>query len=273
MKKILVLAATAVVLFTSCRSTKKIQTAIANSHKDSVVVIAPATNPKEDSVNFIRDTYTQLTGHHINFTSFSAKINVDYSDGNKNYNVNATLRMYKDSAIWISVNAIFGIEALRAFITKDSVKILDKQNKTYTARSVEYLKDVTALPLDLSTLQDLLIGNPVFLDSNITAYSKTANVISLINIGDWFKNLVTLDDQKKLLLHSKLDDVDDTRSRTCDLTYSDYENKSGIDFSTGRQISIIATKSKLDITLNFKQYDFNEPLNFPFSIPKNYKRK
>ena len=74
--------------------------------------------------------------------------------------------MYKDSVIWISITALFGIEGLRAYITKDSVKIINKQDKVYTGRSVAYLQEVTALPLDLHSLQELLIGNPVFLDSN-----------------------------------------------------------------------------------------------------------
>ena len=77
-------------------------------------------------------------------------------------------------------NAIFGIEGLRALITRDSVKILDKQNKLYTARSIGYLQEVSALPVNLSTLQDLIIGNAVFVDSNIISYSKFDNSISSI---------------------------------------------------------------------------------------------
>jgi hypothetical protein len=65
--------------------------------------------------------------------------------------------------------------------------------------------------------------------------------------------------------------VNITRNRTCDLTYSDYENKAGMLFSTARKITV-AEKSKLDIDMNIKQYSFNETLSLPFSIPKNYKR-
>jgi hypothetical protein len=258
-----------IILLASCRSTRKIQTAI--NRKDTTAV-SVSGNAKEDSVRFIRETYDKVQKNHINFNAFSAKINVDYVDADdKNYNVNAQLRMYKDSAIWISVTAIFGIEALRVYITRDSVKILDKQNKLYTGRSVTYLKDVSKLPLTLTTLQDLLIGNPVFLDSNITSYSVYENHLSLLNIGPLFKNLLTISAGDKLIERSKLDDADISRSRTCDLTYSDYENKKGVNFATVRKITI-AEKKKLDIRLDFKQYDFNEELTFPFSIPKNYKR-
>lgn len=235
------------------------------------MVVAPLTHPHEDSIAFIKNTYQELLKQKIDFTTFSAKVNVNYVDGdNKSYNVNAFVRMYRDSAIWISINAIFGIEAMRAFITKDSVKLLDKQNKTYTFRSVAYLQEVTDLPLDLQTLQQLIIGNPVFVDSNMVSYSQSPNSVSLLNIGDRFKNLITLSADEKTLLHCKMDDVDMARSRTCDLTYSEYEDKKGPNFSTGRKITV-AEKSKLDVLLEFKQYSFNETLSFPFSIPKNYK--
>jgi hypothetical protein len=261
-----------IVLFISCRSSKKIQTAVSTIKKDTVTVNHPVViHPHDDSVAFIRNTYHELLGQKIDFTTFSAKVNVNYVDGdNKSYNVNAFIRMYKDSAIWISINAIFGIEAMRAYITKDSVKLLDKANKTYTFRSVAYLQEVTDLPLDLHALQELIIGNPVFIDSNIVSYTQSPNSISLLSVGEKFKNLITLTADSKVLLHCKMDDVDMARSRTCDLTYSDYENKKGVNFSTGRKITV-AEKSKLDVVLEFKQYNFNETLSFPFSIPKNYK--
>jgi len=258
-----------IALLASCRSTRKIQTAI--SKKDTTAVSVTG-NAKEDSIRFIHETYEQIEKNHIDFKTFSARINVDYVDADdKNYNVNAQLRMYKDSAIWISVTAIFGIEGLRVFITPDSVKIIDKQNKLYTGRSVSYLQEVSKLPLTLSILQDLLIGNPVFLDSNIISYSIYQNHISLLNIGSVFKNLLTISAPDKLVERSKLDDADITKSRTCDLTYSDYENSKGPNFPTVRKITI-AEKKKLDVRLDFKQYDFNGELTFPFSIPKNYKR-
>jgi hypothetical protein len=253
----------------SCKPTKKIQTAIIKKDTTGITVIE--NHGAQDSMKFIKSTYHGLLANHIDYKTFSAKVNVDYIDADdKKYNVNANIRMYKDSTIWISVNAIFGIEGLRALITKDSIKILDKQNKLYTVRSIEYLQEVSSLPVDLHSLQDLLMGNAIFLDSNIVSYSKSGNAISLLSIGKIFKNLVTLNEGDHVILRSKLDDVDELRNRTGDLTYADYENKRGVNFSTIRKISF-AEKKKLDIRLEYKQYNFNEELTFPFSIPKNYK--
>ena len=184
--------------------------------------------------------------------------------------MNAVLRMYRDSLIWVSVNAVFGIEAMRMLITKDSVYLLDKLNKTYLIRRIDYLQEVTGLPLTLSIVQDLLVGNPVFIDSNIVSYSNNSITVSLLSIGRAFKNLVTINGNNNVLVHSKLDDIDISRSRTADLSYDDYESKKNKLFSSKRRITV-AEKNKLDISLNFKQYEFNDDVNFPFSIPRNYK--
>ncbi|MBS1921172.1 MAG: DUF4292 domain-containing protein [Bacteroidetes bacterium] len=273
MNKILSVCLLLISFLVACKSTKKIQTAISGIKKDSVtVVVQPGHDAHADSLNFIGSIYHTIENQKIEFTTFTAKVNVDYVGGdNKNYNVNAFVRMYKDSVIWISVNSFLGMEAMRVLITKDSVKLLDKLNKKYSARSVAYLQDVTALPLDLSTLQQLIIGNPVFLDSNIISYSMSNNMISLLSIGYWFKNLITVNESDKNIQHSKLDDVNVTRNRTCDLTYSDYESKKGPNFSTNRKITV-AEKSKLDVQLDFKQYDFNKTLSFPFPVSDKYKR-
>lgn len=41
-------------------------------------------------------------------------------------------------------------------------------------------------------------------------------------------------------------------------------------FAQKRSITV-AEKKTLEIKLNYKQYEFNETLSFPFSVPKNYK--
>jgi len=260
-----------VFFITSCRGPKKLQTAINKRDTTEVVVVAsPNNTAHDDSMQYIQTARNTIISQKINFTTFNAKVEVDYSGGDgKKYNVNAVLRMYKDSIIWISVNALLGIEAIRMVVTKDSVRLVNKLDKVYTARSVSYLQEVTALPLDLSTLQDLIIGNPVYLDSNIVSYERSGEELSLLSLGTVFRHFITLHSDDKKIQHSKLDDVDILRNRTCDLVYDKYETKKGVRFSTKRQITV-SDKTKLDVKLDFKNYDFNETLSFPFSVPKNY---
>jgi Domain of unknown function (DUF4292) len=263
-----------IVIIASCKSAKKIQTAITKTKTDTTQMII-VDNAHADSIMVIHDLLTKLNSNRIsNFKTFSAKIKVDYRDKEgEQPELTVFVHMLKDSIIWVSVNAtIFSYEALRVLITPDSIKVLNKKDKIVQLRSVSYLQDLTDLPFDFHTLQDLLLGNPIYLDSNVVSYSKTDQAIALMSVGVLFKHLLTITNGDYLLQHSKLDDADPLRNRTADLTYTGYENINGVKFATERRISV-SEKAKLDVDMNFKQYSFNETLSYAFNIPKNFKRQ
>ncbi len=254
----------------SCKSTKAINKVIAP--RDTVINVE-STVLSKDSTLLPSDTKRNIAKNYIDFNTFSAKIKVDAENAKgKQPDITATLRMIKDSAIWISLNATFlNIEVYRIFITKDSVVLMNKQDKEVQYRSLDYLQEVTQIPFDFNTLQNLLIGNPVFFNDSNAIFRKQDDVILASSIGNDFKNLLTFS-ALNLLLHSKLDDVDVNRNRTASISYDDYVNSNDRSFSTKRQITI-SEKSKIDIRLNYKQFEFNKELSLSFSVPKNYKKK
>ena len=263
-----------IVLAASCKSAKKIQTAITKTKTDTSQMII-VDNSHADSVTVIHELLGKLNSNRIgNFKTFSAKVKVNYRDKEgEQPELTVFVRMQKDSVIWISVNAtIFSYEALRVLVTPDSVKVQNKKDKIIQLRSVNYLKELVDLPFDFYTLQDFLLGNPIYLDSNVVSYKKNDQSITLMNVGSLFKHLLTITSGNYLLQHSKLDDVEALRNRTADLTYSGYETSNGVKFATERRVSV-SEKSKLDIDMDFKQYSFNETLSYPFAIPKNFKHK
>lgn len=271
MKYYLPLAVIGLLIFSvsGCRPTRQINKAIAP--KDSAVSVVN-NQSADDSIAMVRGTLDSLLNKRINFKTFNAKIKVEYQDvKGKKPDLTAVVRIIRDSAIWISLTAsIINFEVYRVLITKDSVILLNKQDKEVQYRSLDYLQEVTQIPFDYHTLEDLLVGNPVFLDSNIVAYRKLNDRILLSVAGLFYKNLLTLTSDNFILVHSKLDDVDINRNRTADITYSDFENKNGINFSTYREITV-SEKNKLDIQLNFKSYEFNKELSVFFNVPKNYR--
>lgn len=255
----------------SCRSTKKLQTAI--SKKDTSVVIS--TPPSvTDSLQGASEVLKSLNKNRITYKTFSAKIKVEYEDyRGKQPDFNAFVRLYKDSVLWVSINATFlSIEAFRILITKDKIVVLNKLNKKVEYHDFHYIEDIAHIPLTFSILQDIIVGNPVYVGDSIVSYRQTANHILLGTVNDLFKNLLTISADNNLLERSKLDDIDVGQNRTADLTYGEYAKKGDLYFSAYREITV-AEKTKVDISLDFKQYDFNNELSFPFNVPKNYKSK
>ena len=254
----------------SCRTTRHINKAIAPKDSTGMVMITSHTNA--DSAILVNQSMENIRKHHIDFKTFNAKIKVEYQDAKgKQPDIIAVVRIVKDSGIWVSLSAsMFNIEVFRLFITRDSVILMNIREKEVQYRSLDYLQDLTEIPFDYATLQDLLIGNPIFNNGKVVSFKKSESHILLLTIGEYFKHLLTLSADNFLMLHSKLDDVEIARNRTADITYGDYDYKTGLAFSTYREITV-SEKNKLDIRLNYKTYEFNKDLSVSLRVPKNYK--
>jgi hypothetical protein len=260
-----------IITIASCRPAKKVQhIENAISKKDTSVRVTQKKTV--DSFLVVKNIINNLFKQRIDFTTFNAKVKIDYEGKVNSDQATAYVRIQKDSLIWISITGALGIEGIRVMINKDSVKLMNKLEKTVEYRSITYLQELTEVPFDFYALQDVIVGNPVFIDSNIVSYKSTGNELLVLMVGNVFKHLITLSSTDLKVLHSKLDDVDSTRNRTADITYDNYEIAGSFNFSTRRKITV-AEKSKLDINLDFKSYGFNKPQDYPFNIPKNYKRR
>ncbi len=257
--------------FAGCHSTKKLQSAI--SRKDTTLSIIHKV-PNADSLSAASLILRSLNKNKIDFKTFSAKVKVQYEDRNgKQPDFNAFIRLQKDKALWVSISATFlSIEAFRVFITPDTIIVINKLDKVVEYHPFSYIESIAHIPLTFSTLQDIIIGNPIFVGDSIVAFRQTENHILLGTVGKLFKNLLTISANNKLLEKSKLDDIELGRNRTADLIYDNYENDTQFSFATYREITE-AEKSRVDIRLFFKQYEFNKELSFPFNIPRNYKTK
>jgi hypothetical protein len=277
MKKFLLIAVSIVPILFSCKTVKKTQVIQqAFNKKDTTQTIVIKESPRVDSAAIVKDIMSKVVRRKIDFNTFNAKIKVAYEGPEKSDNFTVYLGMKKDSIILIKVTGTFlGIPGvgLEAKINKDSVTVYFHQGEKYVMnRPISYLKEVIEIPFDFSTIQDLLIGNPIFIDSNVVSYRAGPNQLSVLMIGDLFKHLLTMDNTDFKALHSKLDDVDIQRNRTGDITFGSYLPMGPYQFATYRSISI-AEKSKLNVYLDFKEFALNEPLKYNFDVPRKLKRK
>ena len=261
----------------SCKTMKKVATIQeAIDKKDTTQTVVITETPKVDSASIVRGIMEKVVTNNIQFKTFNAKIKVDYESAENSDSYTGYLSIAKDSLIYIRIRGSFlGIsaEGLQVKISKDSVVLVKKVGDKYVQyRTIDYLKEATQIPFDFSTLQDLLIGNPVFVTDNIVSYRDGPSTLSVLMVGEIFKHLITLSNEDFKVVHSKLDDVDIQRNRTCAISFSNYQPMGTYQFATQRKI-VVAEKSKLDINLDFKEFALNEPLKYTFEVPKNYKRK
>lgn len=222
---------------------------------------------------FNKTMLASIRSNNIDFTTFSGKLKVDFESESKQMSgINVVIHMQKDSMIWISASVPLIGEVARALITPDSVKVVDKFHKKLMLRATKDAKDILNVPFDFKTLQDMLIGNPVYLTDSIYHVVKTPSVISFSCDSTDFTSLFNVFADDYGLQQSKVMDKDSTHKRSCELTYGEYKTLDGHKFATRRRI-FVEEKNVTKVNMDFSKVEFNQPVGFNFPIPSGYTRE
>ena len=263
-----------VLFLASCSTYKKVQVIKdALSKADSTNAALLSKKPKVDSAAIIKGILNKIELAKIDFTTMNAKFKVDYETlkNADNYIVNVSIQ--KNKAIYLTVRGAMGVIGLKTLINKDSVVLIYPLSKKVELKPLSYLQEVLKIPFTYATVEDLVIGNPIFMNNtNIVSYKNNNGKLQVGLIGALFKNLIILNEDNTKILHLKLDDVDVNQHRTCDISYSDHTSYGKFQFPQYRDISI-AANNKLEIHMEVKEFAFDEPLKYTFAIPKLGKRK
>ena len=270
MKKTILSVLIISLIITACHTAKHAQRAVAAQPS---VTQSPAEKIKPvDSTSIIKDTITSLLNMPVNFTTFYGKAKADFNSERASGNATVYIRMQKDSVIWISVTGPLNIEGARVLITKDSLKIINKLESTVQLSSIQHLRQITRLPFSFSDFQNVILGKPsVFNNAELNFDLKpdsikvSAQQSSINYIFSFLRSNFILG-QSRFIANSNGNLID------ANIFYNNYQTINGINFSADRDIAITGT-APMRLQLNFKEYNFNQPQTFPFTISKNYSVK
>jgi len=110
--------------------------------------------------------YRLVTRNYLDYNTLSIKSGIKIEFNNKKYSLKGNFRLKKDSIIWINLNHASGIPVLRAIITPDSIKYLDKINKKYYAGRYEETAKALKINLNFKSLQSLLTNELISISDN-----------------------------------------------------------------------------------------------------------
>ena len=205
---------------------------------------------------------------HLNFKTLSGRMKIDYSDGGATQSVSVTFRMEKDKAIWLS--APLGI--VKAYITPDRVSFYNKLDNEYFDGDFSYLSQLLGTDLDFEKVQNLLLGDALF-DLRDEKYSMdiTNNYYQLKRrkSGDLFKTLFKIEPLNYKMASQQISQP--WKQRLLEINYNNYQkiNK----WILPDKIAIVATEGDHinNITIEYRNMEFNRALNFPYDIPNGFK--
>lgn len=231
--------------------------------------------------------YSKMLENHFNFEFVNAKFYASYKTGKDKTDVKGQLRMKNDSVIWISFSPALGIEAARMIMTDDSVKFINRLNKKYFKGEYSLLDSLLNTTIEYSIFQSMLIGN------DLTQYDVNKYRASID--GGLYR--ITIQERKKIRKFIKSDETDtkilvqniwldpetfrirkvalkelnDGDNKNLEVIYGVYRQVGDQHFPNEIQIKISAQKLVV-IDVKFTKVEVDQPLRFPFRIPKKYKK-
>lgn len=114
----------------SCKTTRKAEKPIVIKHGKSLEEIGADMLLKN-----IHDS-----AFYGKWISAKASVNATIDNDKNSFNIN--MRMCRDSAIWVSVSPLLGIEAVRVLLTPDTVRFLDRINHEYKVSGYKLINDL-----------------------------------------------------------------------------------------------------------------------------------
>ncbi len=184
------------------------------------------------------------------------------------------VRMRRDSAIWLSAG-LLGIEGVRALLTPDSVRVINRLEKTYFAGGYDYLTRLLNVPVSFAQAQALLLGNYQSAPAGAVLTLGTApgggqRVAYPLN-GVIVEQLV----QATTGRIGKLTLTETGTKRALTADYADFQAVDGARVPFARSLLVDARQGSTSTkaTLKYSKVSAGrEELSFPFDRPKGYTR-
>jgi hypothetical protein len=230
--------------------------------------------------------YSKMLENQIDFEYLNANFSISYQDGKKTTDLKGQLRIKNDSIIWITFSPALGIAAARVALTNDSIKFINRLNKKYFKGEYSLLDSLLNTTIDYSILQAMLVGNDIT-QYDIDKYRASIDGgLYRINIQERRKikkylrsneidsrvlvQNIWLDPDNFRIAKIELKELEDRDNKRLEVVYEDYLQV-GDQLFPDRLIITVQSQNTLIIDVNFVKVKVDEPLSFPFKIPKKYK--
>jgi hypothetical protein len=246
----------------------------------------------EDTIGKCRLTFktAKVLSKHIKeselvYKWIYAKADVQTLIDGEDHNLDIRVRGRKDSAIWISIQAVGLIDIAKLLITRDSVKMVVYVKKQYFKGDFNYINQLLNADLDFDLIQAALFGNSADFDDDDT---KMKPVIDRENC----QYLLSTERKRKLRRITSGQDSLKRSLQTMRLNTSTFKiiNNDFEDASTNRSFHAkydnflasdsvfaphnvnieIKAEKKIDLKINYVRIEINQPQKFTLNIPKSY---
>ena len=187
------------------------------------------------------------------------------------------LKMVRGKSISISMRPLLGIEVAKIHIEGNKIVIIDRLHRVYIEEDASLL--TSGVPVDVTTLQDLLLGRAHILgkgtlsakmggDVNISE-NNGVTTLAPKNTYEGFGYVYTFDSNDNLVA---LDVFPEGRASIYNVVYGNSTGTVAGTVATSISASTTIAKRALTLDLNLKNLQWNSDINNDLEIPSGYSK-
>ena len=220
-------------------------------------------------------TLPSVKAINTTFIFFNAKGKAQINLKGSKQGANLALRMRRDSIIWVSAG-LAGIEGVRAVLTRDSVRVMNRLDKTYFSGGYDYLSKLLNVPVSFAQMQALLLGD------YLPAPTGTKPTVAMEEAGRQRVSYPLADVLVERLLQAgtgrvqQLKMSDEATKRNLTVDYTDFKPLGelvGLPFAHATFIQAQQPAGVVTAAINYNKVNAGrERLTFPFAVPKGFRR-
>ena len=184
---------------------------------------------------------------------------------------NANIIWVRDSVLWINVKKL-GVEAARALVTKDSIYLINRLDKTYSIKGLESLQRQYNLPAGFDLLQHAVLASAWFFP-DISLQSDIKDQLHRLSGSNGVSGADYRMEEGSFFLRSE-SFVQQRDARIVTLGFDQYRRLPGVgQFPYLRSIEAYSPETgALRLELELSDVEVNVPKPFRFEIPDHYER-
>jgi hypothetical protein len=229
--------------------------------------LVPAKTPRP--VEFLRQ---QLAGGYAaDARSLTAQAVVTAENDGQTIQFTTNIIWLRDSVIWINARK-FGLEAVRALITPDSIVALNRLENTYSVKTWPELRREYSLPAGFELLQPLLLSAAYVLPELDYTAGVRDSLHVLTGAGATMSAEYALEEGTFRLRREQF--IDRREGRSVTISFDRYKKLDGAAwFSYLRRIEAFSpTDGAARLEIEFNTVTVNESKPYRFEIPAHYRR-
>lgn len=241
---------------------------IINGCKSKKIIDTGGTLEKKSQTQVVEDVLLS----ELKYKTITTKGSIELKSGK----ATTVFKIIKDSVLQASVRPMLGMEAFRLTITPDSVVLLDRMKKQYTAERFKDSKLMANFDFNFYNLQAILT-NQLFVPGKTKVSKEDYNIYNVTSANDVY--MLQAKDKGDLLYIFAVDASDRIASTliyneknniTLQWSYTDFIKDGNVMYPTNMAAKIDIAKKRFDLNISYKKLDIDSKLDVDTKIPSGY---